>query len=388
MFEFLQYLSKEAYEKRGYLSMADSIFSICSQAQSFQLNRSEIPFQVDALIFEACENFRLEQLNKLKEEYGSKETPDDVMFEKLNTPEKKRLSVPVPRVRLSQKIIAPRPIISGTMFLSGFTWQAVDTVELARQLTLRDYDYFKVISIEEFEWWEKKKTLHANSRECHKVLEMKRISDLTTSMFVSSILSQVYLKNRKKTLSKLLELCVELFSLNNYFGVNYLLNAIHHPSIDRLEFTKKEIDQKKWTQYEKVFRSMKYEYLKLSILAVRNETFFIPHIDTHVNEVILLNDQMQEIITLSKSSNDDDDHLDPLNHHGNEQYVNWKKMRLKRLIQSPLYVKNISCRFQKVFQIQQLLRKDKLEQFDYPMEQFMKDSFAREGLNCKRSEVL
>ncbi|KAG2378251.1 hypothetical protein C9374_008394 [Naegleria lovaniensis] len=384
MFEFLQHLSKEAYEKRGYLSMSDSLFSICSQAQSLQLNGSETPFHVDQVMLEACENFRLEQLKKLEEE-----SDDDPTFEKDASPEKRRLLDPV-SVFTPQKIIAPQPIISGAMFLSGFTWQAVDTIELARQLTLRDYDYFKAISIEEFELWEKRKTLHehSNARECHKIMEMKRISDFSTSMFVSSVLSQVYLKHRKKTLSKMLELCVELFSMNNYFGVNYLMSAIHHPSVDRLEFTKKEVDQKKWTQYEKVFKSMKYEYLRLSIHAVRNEIFSIPHMDIHVNDVILLNEQMPDIMAISESSSDDNEKNTSSTCGSSDQHVNWKKMRLKSLIQSPLYLKNNSCRFQKVFQIQQLLRKEKLEQFDYSMEHFMKDSFAREGLNCKKSEVL
>ena len=360
MFDFLHHITKECFELKGFKSLTDSCISLIDLAQQYQKD-SETEFEINRIFVEIIDAFRLEQVQNENEEYHS-ELRD------------KRLETPVDLMNDHRKFAAPKPIIPMSIFNDNFSWYELDKIEIARQLSLRDYDYFKEIDPNEYFEWIRHDNNHSGRSACKAIIEMKMIGSLTISMLVFSILSQVNIKERKELLCKVIDLSLELFNLNNFFGVDYVLQALQHSSVKRLEHTWKEIDRKKIQQYEKLCYDMEHDYRKITIQLARNNAILIPVFMEHFKDIRSVDEAFENVIQ---------------DEQGN-QLIHWKKVSfLYSTIIEPLSYKCYPpLLFQKVFQIQQILKREYIQNFNFSFELFMKDSYAREGSSTPRKDIL
>lgn len=369
MYEFLEHFAKEAFEKQEYLSLSDSLLDSAAKSRYPSQTTDDFVFDLDGHMVKAIDLFREEKLEKLDEE-----SP--------NT--SRQLYSQPPQFQFPAKRTVPTPIVPGNIFNTTLQWTDVEPVELARQLTLRDFDSFKHIILKEYDDWIKhtqSKDMESRERDCPHLSEFITIGELSTTFFVSSILCEAFIKVRKVVLSKVVVLALELYNLNNFFGARYVTNAILHPAISRLEHTKSEIDKKLWDQFEKLVGDIdpKDEFGSFRVHVsdiVRAGIPIVPDVALCMNEMKIIDEEMNYV-------------KDAIFNDCKRQLINWKKC--KRKVFKALELLHVSLNpfsLQKIFQFQQLIKKEKLLRENYPLERLMKDSYAREGTNSRKKDIL
>lgn len=118
----------------------------------------------------------------------------------------------------------------------------VDPVELARQLTLIDYDLFGQIRPAELlnQSWNKPKLKH---RSPH-VLEMIQRFNTLSKWLCSQILKCESIKERTKVMQHVIHLGRNLLELNNFNSFNAILSAMQNSAVHRLSHTKEACGSK------------------------------------------------------------------------------------------------------------------------------------------------
>eukprot|EP01129_Flabellula_baltica_P006757 TRINITY_DN2571_c0_g1_i1.p1 TRINITY_DN2571_c0_g1~~TRINITY_DN2571_c0_g1_i1.p1 ORF type:complete len:654 (+),score=119.58 TRINITY_DN2571_c0_g1_i1:53-2014(+) len=129
----------------------------------------------------------------------------------------------------------PQPIIPKNIFLPSLSWLDIDPVELARQLTLIDFGYFRAVKPTEFldQAWSKARLKHRAVNLLACINRFNIISDWAAAKIVST----ERLKDRTKVWSRLITFATELLNLNNYNAVMAILSAFNTASIGRLQFS-------------------------------------------------------------------------------------------------------------------------------------------------------
>jgi len=129
----------------------------------------------------------------------------------------------------------PAPFVPKNIFLPSLSWLDIDPIELARQLTLIDYGYFRTIKPTEFldQSWSKARLRHRAKNLLRCIDRFNIISDWTAYKIVST----PRLKDRIKVWSRLIDITTELLAINNFNAVMAILSAFNTASIGRLQFT-------------------------------------------------------------------------------------------------------------------------------------------------------
>jgi len=111
-----------------------------------------------------------------------------------------------------------------------------DELEVARQLTLIEYEYYeKILPGELFgQSWSKEKTQHRSAN----VLSMINRSNDVSMWVAGLILEPARVKLRAKRFTTLVRIAEQLRNLNNYSTLMAFLAAINNSSVSRLRFTK------------------------------------------------------------------------------------------------------------------------------------------------------
>ena len=118
----------------------------------------------------------------------------------------------------------------------------IDPVELARQLTLIDYDLFGQIRPAELlnQSWNKPKLKH---RSPH-VLEMIQRFNTLSSWLCSQVVHAESIKDRAKVMQHVMHLGRNLLELNNFNAFNAVLSAMQNSAVYRLSHTKEACGSK------------------------------------------------------------------------------------------------------------------------------------------------
>jgi hypothetical protein len=186
-------------------------------------------------VFQFCEQLRAEGASSLAV------LIDNALLTKLSGLAKRKLTheqqpPPAP-------IIPRRPTVSGsTMHLPSLTFLEIDPLELARQITLIDYELFGQIRSSELlnQSWNKPKQRH---RSPH-VLELIQRFNTLSKWLCGLILHTENLKDRIKVMQHVVALGRSLLQLNNFNALMAVLSALQNSAVYRLNQTKEGIGSK------------------------------------------------------------------------------------------------------------------------------------------------
>ena len=118
---------------------------------------------------------------------------------------------------------------------SQYCLMDVDSLELARQVTLLEFDYFKQLRAKEFlkqGWTKKDKEARAPN-----LLNMIRLSNKVSNWVYSEIVSTEDLNQRAARIVKFIQVAQECKRLNNYNGVFEIVAGLSNSSVHRLKKT-------------------------------------------------------------------------------------------------------------------------------------------------------
>eukprot|EP01098_Paradermamoeba_levis_P016727 TRINITY_DN9231_c0_g1_i1.p1 TRINITY_DN9231_c0_g1~~TRINITY_DN9231_c0_g1_i1.p1 ORF type:complete len:652 (-),score=199.83 TRINITY_DN9231_c0_g1_i1:128-2083(-) len=143
-----------------------------------------------------------------------------------------------------------------TIFSSNLTLFDVDEEEIARQLTLVEFEIYSSIKASELlnQSWNKPKLKHRSPN----VLQMiARFNDLS-NWVTATILKEERLKSRARMWAKLIKIAEHCHNLNNFNSLMAIIAGINNSAVHRMKFTKEELPSrvnKTFTELEKVMNN-------------------------------------------------------------------------------------------------------------------------------------
>lgn len=136
-------------------------------------------------------------------------------------------------VQFSFSVDPPRPIVPKNIFSPNLKWDDVDEEELARQLTLIEFEYFYKIRASEFlhQSWSKTKYKHRAPRILALIRRFNVVSDWVTTQIV--LASKI--RQRVQILTKLIGIADHLRKLQNYNTLMSFIAVFNSSSVHRLK---------------------------------------------------------------------------------------------------------------------------------------------------------
>jgi len=124
----------------------------------------------------------------------------------------------------------------------------INPIELARQITLLDFENYSNIKYHEFlnQSWTNPKLKHKSAN----VLKMiKRFNGLS-KFVILHILSEKIMKQRKKKFSYFIDVAWNLYEMKNYCGAIAIVSGLDNSAVYRLKHTKEKIKESNLQKYE------------------------------------------------------------------------------------------------------------------------------------------
>eukprot|EP01094_Clydonella_sp_ATCC50884_P017153 TRINITY_DN2930_c0_g1_i4.p1 TRINITY_DN2930_c0_g1~~TRINITY_DN2930_c0_g1_i4.p1 ORF type:complete len:663 (-),score=176.22 TRINITY_DN2930_c0_g1_i4:230-2110(-) len=138
------------------------------------------------------------------------------------------------------KTAAPAPKVNmHTIFQPKISIYDIDPEEVARQLSLADFEIYHTIRPSELlgQAWSKPKTKHKSPN----VLKfISRFNNLSTWV-ATSIIKVPKVKARTKLMARMIKIAEHLRALNNFNGCMAILSGLNQASVHRLRWTRKEL---------------------------------------------------------------------------------------------------------------------------------------------------
>jgi hypothetical protein len=152
---------------------------------------------------------------------------------------------------------APRPIVPKNIFAASLTWMDVDEEEIARQLTLIEFDTFRKIRTSELllQAWNRPKFKH----RAPNVLSMIARFNAVSQWVGSQIVKQDKIRPRAKVMQKLILVADHLRKLNNFNTLMAFVAMFNTAAIFRLKHTKSELSPKATETLEELCKLMDTE---------------------------------------------------------------------------------------------------------------------------------
>lgn len=128
---------------------------------------------------------------------------------------------------------APVPIVPKNIFHPQLDWMDIDSLEIARQMTLVEHEFLSSIPAPDFVAKVKTRALTAA------IDYFNLISNWTCSI----ILSSKTVKQRTKVWTKLVEISDNLYKLQNFDSLMAILSAFSNAFVYRLKWTKEGLSK-------------------------------------------------------------------------------------------------------------------------------------------------
>eukprot|EP01097_Dermamoeba_algensis_P006799 TRINITY_DN4237_c0_g1_i1.p1 TRINITY_DN4237_c0_g1~~TRINITY_DN4237_c0_g1_i1.p1 ORF type:complete len:396 (-),score=88.60 TRINITY_DN4237_c0_g1_i1:844-2031(-) len=200
--------------------------------------------------------------------------------------------------------VAPEPRVPPNIFLTSLTLDSVHDEEVARQLTLLDYDIYQAIKPTELlskNWLlEESRYLAPNIG-----IMIKRFNDVSRWV-ATTILKTSQVKQRTKVLLRFLKIAEYLKQMNSLNTLMAFYCGLINSAVSRLKFTFRELrdqaSKKIFDDLERLF-SPKNSYKNYKIY-MANSKNPIPYFGIHLREILLIEEglpsQIQRMINFSK----------------------------------------------------------------------------------------
>jgi CRP-like cAMP-binding protein len=148
----------------------------------------------------------------------------------------------------------PSPIIPKPKKGEPLTLLDIDPLELARQITLIDEEYYHSIQPKEFlkQAWNK----HDHEKRAPTITEFTKHVNRMTNWFSTEILKQSEAENRAALIELFIKTAKHLFALQNFTGVMAILSSLHSSSITRLQQSWALVSQKQKEVFDQLTNAM------------------------------------------------------------------------------------------------------------------------------------
>lgn len=160
-------------------------------------------------------------------------------FQKMMSEAKGRGGAAARRLQLQQMGDPPEPIVPPNFFSQSWSLLDLDEEELARQLTLMDWEIFERIKPAELlnQAWSKPKLRH----RAPNVLALIKRFNQVSGWVSTEILECATIRDRVRVVTKFIHIAERLLALNNFNSLMTISAALNSSPISRLRFTTEEL---------------------------------------------------------------------------------------------------------------------------------------------------
>jgi CRP-like cAMP-binding protein len=206
----------------------------------------------------------------------------------------------------------PSPIVPKPKKGEALAVTDIDPLELARQITLIDEEYFLAIRPREFlkQAWNK----HDHELRAPNITKFTQNVNRMINWFSTEILKKSTAEERAELIEMFIKTAKHLFALQNFNGVITVLSSLHSSSISRLEQTWALVSQKQKEVFEQLTNDMSsqrnFKAYRDLLAKVNPTTPCIPFLAVFLTDCTYLDDLFPDF----------------LKEYG-ENFVNWSKWR-------------------------------------------------------------
>ncbi|KAJ3435491.1 ras guanine nucleotide exchange factor i-related [Anaeramoeba flamelloides] len=184
----------------------------------------------------------------------------------------------------------PEPKVPKNIFSELLTLFDIDEEEIARQISIIDFDIFSKIRPAELLncAWSKEKLKH----RAKNVLKMTNRFNAMSEWVATLIIKPERVRQRVKVLKKFINIAHHLYNLNNFNSLISVLSGINSSAVHRLSFTFEELKPKLTETYEKLktLTSGKDNYKNYREVLKKSELPCIPFLGFYQTDLTFIED--------------------------------------------------------------------------------------------------
>ncbi|EFC35485.1 rasGEF domain-containing protein [Naegleria gruberi] len=227
------------------------------------------------------------------------------------------------------------------IFCETLSLDDIDEEEIARQLTLYEYDLFVAIGLEELMsfGWKRLKFKH----RCPNINKLLIHFENVTKWISFSICKP----KSKNPIKRCISICEHLKKLNNFNTLKAILNAFEYGEVKTLKINQSEQANKMKFQQLMSEESNYQEYRQTLKESSEENTSIIPYVRLHLRDLFLVEENQNDFVIGPNSI----------------EFINWmKRESMYDIVKEIKYFQSLPCyQFTKVYQIQELLRNIQIE---------------------------
>jgi len=245
--------------------------------------------------------------------------------------------------------LAPEPKVSNTMIFSpSLSLSDIDELEIARQMTILEFEMFTKIKSSELlnQAWNKPKLRH----RAQNVLALINRSTEVSAWVASCIVRESKLKGRSKVMTRFIKIAEHLRKLNNFSSLMAVIAGLNNSAVFRLKFTREEVSRQYQQAYEylmgQVTSSNGYRNYRDTLANIQPPC--IPYLGVYLTDLTFMDDGSPNFLPSPKEGKD---------------LINFAKRRLIATSLAQIQQFQLqSYNLQPVHQIITLLKTDKIRQ--------------------------
>ncbi|GAM22778.1 hypothetical protein SAMD00019534_059530 [Acytostelium subglobosum LB1] len=283
---------------------------------------------------------------------------------------------PASKLKFNDK--TPEPIVPRNIFSQNLSIYDIDEEEIARQMTLIEFEIYKRIKPPELlnQSWNKVKLKH----RAPNVLKMiDRFNNV--SMWVATMIIETpKVKARARMMTRFIKIADHLRLMNNFNSLMAIIAGLNFSSVYRLKFTRAELSaqtQRMYDDLEKIMNSeSSFKNYRTRLAASRPP--LLPYLGVHLTDLTFM-EENPDIVNIEVAPNH---HVDLINFT--------KRMLVFKVISLVQQYQQQSYNLQPVHQIQEFLlsiNDYKGESLDHYQQHLHRESLRREPRKAQKSDI-
>eukprot|EP01133_Synstelium_polycarpum_P008684 gene8684-10202_t len=273
----------------------------------------------------------------------------------------------------------PEPMVPKNIFSQGLQIYDVEEEEVARQMTLIEFEIYKKIKPPELlnQSWNKTKLKH----RAPNVLKMiDRFNNV--SMWVATMIIQTQkVKARARMMTRFIKIAEYLKAMNNYNSLMAIIAGLNFSSVFRLKYTREELSAqtiRTYQEFEKIMNS-ESSFKNYRMRVMNSSPPCLPYLGVHLTDLTFM-EENPDLISIEVAPNRRVD------------LINFTKRTLVfKVISLVQQYQQLSYNIQPVHQIQDYLLNIKSDykgqSLDLYQQDLYRESLRREPRKAQRSDI-